>query len=354
MKIIVYAICKNEEKNVKEWYESMQEADEIYVLDTGSTDNTMELFKECPKVKLSQKIINPWRFDVARNESLSRTPDDADLYVSTDLDDRFIKGWRQIIEDKWKPGINKIKYPYVLKFNPDGTFARFLNISKIHTKDYKWIYPIHEVLECTGKINELEIPELVLSTTLEAGHREYLDLLKLAVKEYPGNLRHQFLLAREYYLNGQNEIAIREFKKYLKTATWDQERSVSMRFMARCYKSLGDMENAILWYKNAAMETPNVREPYYELGELYFRQKNYLESKVWLDEALSIENQNKDYINDEKPWNGSIYDMLAYCNYNLKKYKDAYTHSLTARKYFPNDKRIIKNISVYKHYADKE
>ncbi|MCI9585721.1 MAG: glycosyl transferase family 2 [Bacilli bacterium] len=354
MKIIVYAICKNEEKNVKEWYESMKEADEIYVLDTGSTDNTMKLFKECSKVKISQKIITPWRFDEARNESLSRTCDDADLYVSTDLDDRFIKGWRNIIESKWKPGINKIRYPYVLKFNPDGTFARFLNVGKIHTKDFKWIYPIHEVLECSGKVSELEIPELVLSTTLESGHKEYLDLLKLAVKEYPGNLRHQFLLAREYYLNGQNETAIKEFKKYLKTATWDQEKSVSMRFMARCYKNLDDMDNAVLWYKNAARETPNVREAYYELGELYFKQKNYLESKVWLDEALSIETQNKYYINDEKPWNGSIYDMLAYCNYSLKRYKEAYSHALTAKKYFPNDKRIEKNINVYKHYADKE
>ena len=41
MKICVYAICKNEEKFVPKWVESMKEADEIYVLDTGSTDNTV-------------------------------------------------------------------------------------------------------------------------------------------------------------------------------------------------------------------------------------------------------------------------------------------------------------------------
>ena len=29
--------CKNEEKNILKWYESMKEADDIYVLDTGST-----------------------------------------------------------------------------------------------------------------------------------------------------------------------------------------------------------------------------------------------------------------------------------------------------------------------------
>ena len=41
-KISVYAICKNEEKFVDRWYESMKEADEIYVLDTGSTDLSVE------------------------------------------------------------------------------------------------------------------------------------------------------------------------------------------------------------------------------------------------------------------------------------------------------------------------
>ena len=46
MKIIVYAICRNEEKFIERWYESMKEADEIYVLDTGSTDNTVKLLLE--------------------------------------------------------------------------------------------------------------------------------------------------------------------------------------------------------------------------------------------------------------------------------------------------------------------
>ena len=37
MKIAVYAICKNEESFARRWMESMSEADEVFVLDTGST-----------------------------------------------------------------------------------------------------------------------------------------------------------------------------------------------------------------------------------------------------------------------------------------------------------------------------
>ena len=42
MKIIVYAICKNESKFVNRWMDSMTEADAVVVLDTGSSDDTVE------------------------------------------------------------------------------------------------------------------------------------------------------------------------------------------------------------------------------------------------------------------------------------------------------------------------
>ena len=42
MKIVVYAICKNESRFADRWMDSMSEADQIVVLDTGSTDDTIE------------------------------------------------------------------------------------------------------------------------------------------------------------------------------------------------------------------------------------------------------------------------------------------------------------------------
>ena len=44
-KVCVYAICKNEEKYVDKWYNSIKDADKIFVLDTGSSDNTIEKLK---------------------------------------------------------------------------------------------------------------------------------------------------------------------------------------------------------------------------------------------------------------------------------------------------------------------
>ena len=96
-KVVVYAICKNEEKFVNRWIESMKEADKIVVLDTGSDDDTVKKLKE-QNVYVESKVINPWRFDVARNEALKLVPEDTDICVCTDLDEVFEKGWREELE----------------------------------------------------------------------------------------------------------------------------------------------------------------------------------------------------------------------------------------------------------------
>ena len=46
LKVVVYAISKNEEKFINRWYNSVKGSDQVYVLDTGSKDNTVELKKK--------------------------------------------------------------------------------------------------------------------------------------------------------------------------------------------------------------------------------------------------------------------------------------------------------------------
>ena len=84
MKIVVYAICKNERSFADRWMASMSEADEVCVLDTGSTDGTPQRLEELG-AKVSVQVITPWRFDVARNQSLELVP--CLLYTSDAADD---------------------------------------------------------------------------------------------------------------------------------------------------------------------------------------------------------------------------------------------------------------------------
>ena len=66
LKVGIYSPCRNEEKHVNDWYESCKEADYIYVADTGSTDNTIQLLKE-RGVVVTNVSIQGWRFDLAFN-----------------------------------------------------------------------------------------------------------------------------------------------------------------------------------------------------------------------------------------------------------------------------------------------
>ena len=159
-KICVYAISKNEEKFVERWADSMSEADEIYVLDTGSTDNTVKLLKE-KKVNVFVKKINPWRFDVARNMSLNLVPFDTDICVCTDLDEVFETGWRKKLEEKYEKE-TRVGYTYNWHINENGIPDVTFILDKIHPRNgYSWTHPVHEVLKCNN--NEKRIVQFSFS-----------------------------------------------------------------------------------------------------------------------------------------------------------------------------------------------
>ena len=71
MKIAVYTICKNESKFVDSFMNCLKnEADAVYVTDTGSTDDTVEKLRAHGAI-VNQVVINPWRFDDPRNISFN-------------------------------------------------------------------------------------------------------------------------------------------------------------------------------------------------------------------------------------------------------------------------------------------
>lgn len=155
-KICVYAISKNEEKFVNRWVDSIKDADGIYVLDTGSNDDTVKLLKK-RGVHVISEIIEPWRFDVARNKSLDLVPDDTDICICLDLDEVFMSGWREELEKNWDDDTNRIYYNYNWSLDENNNPKVSFYIEKIHGRhNYKWTHPVHEVLSYTGNNQEVK------------------------------------------------------------------------------------------------------------------------------------------------------------------------------------------------------
>lgn len=87
-KVCVYAIAKDEEQFVERWVESVSPADKIIVLDTGSTDNTVDKLTALG-VEVTQIHYEHFRFDQARNDCLDLIPEEYNIRVSIDLDEVF-------------------------------------------------------------------------------------------------------------------------------------------------------------------------------------------------------------------------------------------------------------------------
>lgn len=357
-KIVVYAIAKNEEKNVLKWYNSMKEADEIIVLDTGSTDKTIEILKKCPKVKVYQEKINPWRFDEARNKSLDYVPKNADICVCTDLDERFESKWRDHLEQNWQKNTTRARYLYNWNFNKNGKPGTTFYINKIHARDgYKWVNAVHEVLSSSELENEITIPNIVLNhyQTFKKSRTSYLPLLEQSVEENPNNDRNVHYLGREYMYYQKWDMAIKTLHHHLKlpSATWKDERCASMRYIAYSYYQKNYIEEATMWYKKAIEEAPYLREPYFDLGYMYYSIKDYINSEKYLKKALTIKNRSLTYINEERAWNETIYDILSIICYNNNKITESLKYIKKALKINPEDQRIQENYKIISEYAKK-
>lgn len=354
MKICVYAICKNEEAFVERWMDSMGEADLVVVTDTGSTDQTVERLRARGAV-VHQCEVKPWRFDHARNISLSHVPDDVDICVCTDLDECFEPGWRSKLEKAWVGGTHTANYLYNWSLKPDGSPDVQFVYFKIHTKkDYIWRYPIHECLQYKSAVPERKVfvDGLVLThypdDTKSRG--SYLPLLELAVEEMPEDDRMMHYLGREYLFAGQWENCIKTLERHLslKSSTWSEERCASMRFIAKAYYKLGNNNEAYRWYYRALGEVPSMREPYVELAQVANDLGDWSTCLCMAKSALAIKEKSPVYINMGYAWDFTPYDLAALASYNLGLTEEAVRYGEMALSYAPDDQRLKNNLSFYK------
>ena len=358
-KVCVYAICKNEEKFVDRWVDSMCEADAIYVLDTGSSDSTVDKLKE-RNVNVISKSIEPWRFDVARNESLELVPTDCDICVCTDLDEVFEKGWRSKLESIWKDDTTRLSYNYNWSLDINNKPIVNFYIEKIHSrKDYKWTHPVHEVLTYIGEKNENKI----ITDEVTVNHypdntksrSSYLPLLELSVKEEPMDDRNVHYLGREYMYYGMWDKSIDTLIRHLSlpTATWKDERSASMRFIARCYSNLSRYEEARMWLDKAINESPYLRDPFVERALLEYKLSNWEEVEKYCNKALEIKTHTKSYINEPFSWDHTVYDLLSLSCFYQEKYDEALYYVNIALQMKPDDERMLKNKTLIEEKLSK-
>mgnify|MGYP003325625550 CR=1 FL=1 len=346
MKIAVYAISKNEEQFVKRFCESAKEADLIVIADTGSTDKTVELAKECGAT-VYDICITPWRFDKARDAALALLPRDIDVCVSLDLDEVLQPGWRQEIERLWQPDTTRMGYKF------DWGHGKVFYSTKLHSRSgYHWHHPCHEYIRADARTNE----KFVWSDMLMVRHfpdetksrGQYMDLLEMSVKEDPLCPRNAFYYAREltYYSKWEEAIVALEHYLNMPEADWKNERAYAMRLLGDAEDSLG--RDGMIWYRRGVAEDPTVRETWLALAHAASRRKLWAEAYSAAKSALAIENQQYVYTMDPSSFTAKPYDLAALAAHYLGLKEEAIKYGEKAVELEPTNERLITNLKFYK------
>ncbi len=268
--ITLAMIVKNEEKFLEDCLESVKElVDEIVVVDTGSTDSTIEIAH-----KYNAKIFNfKWidDFSAARNESIKNSTGEWILYL--DADERLIEG--------------KDNLRFLLSSLPESVGGLICSIDSLHSKSdgtsemHRGSYPrlfrnygypkicffgkVHE--QITQSIRSLAKDIVISDLVIE--HLGYNQSLEIVNKKARRNYDMLMQQIKEDPTDGYVWFQLGQTLGHLKLSKQAEE---AIKFAIQC----GNLSDSI--YSSAAAT----------LSQLSGNDKRFSEALKWSEEALKI------------------------------------------------------------------
>ena len=350
-------IAKNEEKHIKQCFDSIYPfVDKIILVDTGSTDNTIEIAKTYDKCEVHSF---KWRddFSKARNYALSFV--DTDYWMWLDLDDIIKK------EDldkllALKPTLNKydivsLVYNYgftnqdYMNGNPTLAFRRN-RIFKTSLR-LRWMDPIHEFVE-TLSYPALELDAAVTHTRTHSNGTRNLDIFRSMIKNNKKMTpRNKYYYAKELYYNGLYSEALPELLGVIeRKENWFEEILQAAIAVCEIYKFKRNYKKV----RETCFNTFNFvsiprAEFTYRIADSYFIENDIKSAIYWYEIAANTEiPKNAGYINEEY-YNFLPNLQLAVCYYKIGKIEKSIEHNDLAAKVNPNHSSVIYN----KKFFDK-
>jgi len=351
LKIAVYTIALNEEKYVDTWFDSVQEADYWVVADTGSSDATVSKLRS-RGVKCESIVVNPWRFDLARNIALSLIPRDVDICISMDMDEHMQPGWRNHLEQAWQGDTNRINYGYHTYHNAESEPHLKYMANKIHARhNYTWRRPVHETVYSLGSECITKVPDMVMNHTPDPkkARSQYLPLLLQSHTENPECAQTLFWLAREYAHENQHEPAVQYFHKLLQMPhVWHLEKSEAERWLAKLLP-----HEQLQWLRRCVATAPERREGWRDLALYLYSHANWVSCYSACTEALNITHGTNSYLDMTDVWGPQLHDLAAISAWNMGLKTESESHAQAAVNLDPQDHRLVANLTAIQHSLGK-
>lgn len=362
LKICVYAICKNEEKFVDRWVEALKdEADYVVVLDTGSTDSTVEKLKAYePFVTVKQydyfKESGIFRFDKARNDSMKLIPNNTDICVVFDLDQVPQSGWSEIIRKEVAAGNWEVR-GYIVDHNDEGREVNRWESRNVHINDpfFIWTKVIHEGIEYYGKNKNYPVVfrEDFVINHYPDNHKDrslYRTLLEYAVQEYPEDPYYAIYLGIELDRRYSREESAKAFRRALSECNFDNNKDIEYQICINL-SQVTEFPNEALVVLNRArdiVEINNNRRLYKAYADIYESMGNQDKAIEMLEKSLEVKSYSSDWTDDYYLYTGYVEDRLSLFYYYQKHDPlSAMEYCVKALKLDPDNERIKTNLKFY-------
>ena len=280
-KIIMNLMIKNESKIIERCIErALDHVDAISILDTGSTDNTVEIcnkfLEKCGK-PFNVSVEQFKTFGYNRTISFQKAQElckklgwDSDKTYAMAVDaDMIIKPSDAFKDFKMTAnGYNLIQQNGSLKYYN----TRFMLCSY----DWKCIGATHEYWS-GDPTEKIPIEIFYIDDVNDGGCKSDkferdVRLLTEDLKTEPDNGRTHFYLAQSYKDSGNFNSAIKHYKRRIELGGWYEEVWYAHYQIAKCYDCLKQPEEMEAWALKAFKFHPHRAEPLYYLT-VYFKDK---------------------------------------------------------------------------------
>ncbi len=349
--ISVCMIVKDEEKVLGRVLEGAKQfADEIIVVDTGSTDNSKDIAHEFTNNVFDFEWCND--FAKARNFGIDKCT--KDYFMWLDADDVIPKDTIDGL-NKWKGGdenVDVVMMPYEMSFDKNGV-AGFVYYRERILKNKAGFYfegRVHECITPRGRIVYLEYPIQHKKVENKDPHRNIKIYEQMEKEKKQFCARENFYYANElFYLNNYTK-AKKLYEKVLNDRTAYVENQIQACInLSIIYKGQNDTEKERqVLIKSFEYDLPR-SEPLCKLANSYYEKKEYKKAIYWYNLALLSGSGKKHH-------GGFVYKdyleyipalMLGICHYHIGEIEKAIKYNEIALQCKPNDEKALSNKKFY-------
>jgi len=352
MKVSVCMIARNEALRIAAAVNSVTGlADEIIIVDTGSTDDTVAIAHE-----MGIRVIehgNRRHKAQERNHSIDAAHGDWVVILDCDETVADPEGFRQFLETTDARAV----YVKTTFMEGDKSTLSFAQMRAWRRGTYFYKYRAHEVPlppdnNWDGQVWTDFVWEHRPPSVLETGwKREHMMMLLLMdIDENPDDPRCMYYLGRELMYAQAYQWALGWFGRYMDaTASGHWDRADAYGCMASCLEALGNEDKALECLQSAMREQPERRDWWGRQAVIYHKSSKHELAASMLKVMFGLF-PDKMYINEY--WYGPYaYDLLARCLYYAGKKAEGLPYLQKAIEMAPTVQLFRDNLKWFEESA---